>query len=46
VCEISHLFGPLLFAECSSGRVNSADIEVVDIEIVGPQAGITPEQIS
>jgi hypothetical protein len=32
VCEISHLIVPLLFAEYSSGRVNSAGIELVAIE--------------
>ena len=45
VCETSHLLGPLLFTEYSSGRVNSADIDVVDMECVGPLAGIIPAKI-
>jgi hypothetical protein len=44
VCDTNHLLGPLLFAEYSSGRVNSADIEVVDMDCVGPLAGIIPTE--
>jgi len=45
VCDTNHLLGPLLFAEYSSGRVNSADIDVVDMECVDPLVGIIPAKI-